>query len=132
MAVERTSWWMPPGSVEVRTVAAGGWWDAVRAPLDLGVQALWHLGDDSGAVIRDGFGGRLYWMVPPGSAAGWDMPLVRVLGRGSHVVVPPVHRVMGPGLCWQIPPTREREWTDPSRLRAALRTALLSEASRTA
>ncbi|MDT9696514.1 hypothetical protein [Streptomyces sp. P17] len=106
---------MQPGSVEVRTVAAGGWWDAVRVPLDLGLDALRYLGEDTGAVIRDGFGGRLYWMIPPGSAAGWNVPQVRVLGRGCHVAIPPLHRVMSPGLCWQIPPTRDREWTNTLR-----------------
>jgi hypothetical protein len=74
---------MQPGSVEVRTVAAGGWWDAVRVPLGLGTDALRNLGDETGAVIRDGFGGRLYWLIPPGSAADWELPHVRVLGRGA-------------------------------------------------
>ncbi|MGV9454867.1 hypothetical protein [Streptomyces sp. NPDC003635] len=120
MAVGGTSWWMQPGCVEVRTVAAGGWWDAVRVPLDLGLGALRHLGDETGAVIRDNFAGRLYWMIPPGSAAGWSIPQVRVLGRGCHVAIPPLHRVMCPGLCWQLPPTRDREWTNTPRLHAAL------------
>ncbi|MEU0059424.1 hypothetical protein [Streptomyces sp. NPDC006334] len=84
---------MQPGSVEVRIVAAGGWWDAVRVPLDLGADALRHLGDETGAVIADGFSGRLYWLIPPGSAAGWELPRVRVLGRGRHVAIPPLHRV---------------------------------------
>ncbi|MFI2636261.1 hypothetical protein ACH5A2_38750 [Streptomyces collinus] len=125
MTVGRPPWWMQPGSVEVRAVAAGGWWDAVRVPLDLGIDVLRHLGDETGAVIRDGgFGGRLYWLVPPGSAADWNLPQVRVLGRGSHVVIPPLHRVLSPGLCWQIPPSRDREWTNTHRLHSALRTAL--------
>ncbi|MFI7413120.1 hypothetical protein ACIBU0_31050 [Streptomyces sp. NPDC049627] len=122
---------MQPGSVEVRMVPAGGWWDAVRVPLGPGNDVLRHLGDETGAVIRDGFGGRLYWLVPPGSAADWNLPQVRVLGRGSHVAIPPLHRVSTPGLCWQIPPSRDHEWTNTPRLHAALRTALLPEKSPT-
>ncbi len=129
MTVGRTPWWMQPGSVEVRTVAAGGWWDAVRVPLGLGIDALRHLGDETGAVIRDGFGERLYWLIPPGSAADWDLPRVPVLGRGCHVVIPPIHHVTCPGLCWQVPPSRGHEWTNTPRLHSALRTALLREKS---
>ncbi|WP_260463564.1 hypothetical protein [Streptomyces sp. TRM72054] len=120
---------MQPGSVEVRIVAAGGWWDAVRVPLGLGIDALRHLGDETGAVIRDGFGERLYWLIPPGSAADWDLPRLRVLGRGCHVVIPPIHHVTCLGLCWQVPPSRGHEWTNTPRLHSALRTALLREKS---
>ncbi|MEU9055020.1 MULTISPECIES: hypothetical protein [unclassified Streptomyces] len=131
MTVGRTPWWMQPGSVEVRIVAAGGWWDAVRVPLDLGTDALRHLGDETGAVIADGFSGRLYWLIPPGSAADWQLPHVRVLGRGWHVAIPPLHRVTRPGLYWQVHPSRGHEWTNTPRLHSALRTALLRRKSPT-
>ena len=72
-------------------------------------------------------GGRLYWLIPPGSAADWDLPWVRVLGRGCHVAIPPLHRVARAGLYWQIPPSRDHEWTNTPRLHSALRTALLRE-----
>ncbi|MEU0217295.1 hypothetical protein ABZ281_20180 [Streptomyces sp. NPDC006265] len=54
MTVGRPPWWMQPGSVEARIVDAEGWWDAVRVPLNLGIDALRHLGDETGAVIRNG------------------------------------------------------------------------------
>ncbi|MEW2402988.1 hypothetical protein [Streptomyces sp. NPDC046862] len=115
---------MSPHSAEVRTVAAGCWWDAVRVPAAPGVRALALLGERTGAVIRDGYGGILYWLVPPGEANDWHLPEVQVLGRGSHVAVPPSLRTKGPGLYWQVPPAYGRECTDTARLHAALSTAL--------
>lgn len=76
-------------SPEVRTVPAGRWWTAVRVPVALGALALESLGDETGAVIKDGYGGIMYWLVPPGDASEWRLPDVQVLGRGSHVAVPP-------------------------------------------
>ncbi|MFK4145178.1 hypothetical protein [Streptomyces sp. NPDC004065] len=118
---------MPAHGVEVRTLAAGDWWDAVRVPLGPGLRALRHLGDATGAVIRDGYGGILYWLVPRGDAAGWRLPRVTVLGPGSYVAVPPPHRTAGPGLYWQVPATRGRELTAAPVLHAALRAALPPE-----
>lgn len=98
--------------------------DAVRVPLAPGARALNLLGDRTGAVIRDGFGGILYWLVAPGEAAGWHLPHVQVLGHGCHVAVPPPHRTKGPGLYWQVPLAYGRECTDPGPLHAALSTVL--------
>ncbi|MEU6534443.1 hypothetical protein [Streptomyces sp. NPDC047000] len=118
---------LPGRGAEVRTVAAGDWFDAVRVPLDLGLATLHLLGDESGAVIRDGFGSILYWLIAPGAAAGWGLERVSVLGRGHHVAVPPLHRTTGPGLYWQVPPTRGLECTSAPRLHAALHAALHDE-----
>ena len=113
--------WMRPYSDEVRTLPAGRWWDAVRVPLAPGLRTLESLGDDTGAVIRDGFGDVLYWLVLPNSAADWSLPQVQVLGPGCHVAVPPLHRTSGPGLVWQVAlRSAGREWTRPERLHAAL------------
>jgi hypothetical protein len=122
---------LPGRGAEVRTLAAGDWFDAVRVPLDLGLSALRLLGDDSGAVVRDGFGAILYWLVTPGSAAAWRLERVAVLGRGHHVAFPPLHRTTGPGLYWQVAPARGHEWTSAPRLHAAL-DAALHEADRQA
>ncbi|MBQ0853417.1 hypothetical protein ACFU9Y_01365 [Streptomyces sp. NPDC057621] len=116
--------WLRPLHPEVRTLPAGQWWDAVRVPLATGMRILDHLGPRTGAVIEDGYGGVLYWLVPPGEAATWDVPPARILGQGSHVAVPPRHRTYAPGLHWRVPPTRTRHWTDPAHLHAALRRAL--------
>jgi hypothetical protein len=120
MTVSRIPRWMPSHCPEVSVLPAGVWWDAVRVSLAVGTPALDTLGEESGAVIRDGYGGILYWLVPPGDAAGWQLEGVQVLGRGSHVAVPPVHRASGPGLYWAVPLRRDHEFTAAGRLYAAL------------
>jgi hypothetical protein len=115
-------------SPEVRTVPAGRWWNAVRVPLALGTPALMSLGDDTGAVIKDGYGKILYWLIPPGDAGDWRLPDVQVLGPGSHVAVPPLRRTSGPGLYWRVPLSRDRYWTDSELLRQALSAAAVASA----
>ncbi|MEV0227509.1 hypothetical protein [Streptomyces sp. NPDC050704] len=116
--------WLKPLGPEVRALPAGEWWDAVRVPLAAGLRTLEHLGPRTGAVLEDGYGSVLYWLVPPGTAAGWDLPPAHVLGSGSHVAIPPRHRTYPPGPHWRVPPTRTRYWTDPDTLHTALRAAL--------
>lgn len=125
MTVRRVPRWMSSHGADVRTLAAGCWWDAVRVPFAPGVRALGVLGGESGAVIRDGYGDILYWLVPPGEATDWHLPEVLVLGHGSHVAVPPPSRTKGPGLYWQVPVAYGRECTDAADLHAALSAALL-------
>jgi hypothetical protein len=119
MTVSRAPRWMCYYSPEVRTVPAGRWWNAVRVPVALGA-----LGDETGAVIEDGYGGIMYWLVLPGDASAWRLPDVQVLGRGSHVAVPPLRRTSGPGLYWRVPLSNDSYWTDTERLRAALTAAV--------
>lgn len=130
MTVSRAPRWMCSYSPEVRTVPAGRWWNAVRVPADLGALALKSLGDESGAVIKDGYGGIMYWLVPPGDAAAWRLPDVQVLGRGSHVVVPPLRRTAGPGLYWRVPLTHDTYWTNTARLHSVLSSAATAAAPR--
>ncbi|MFJ7046555.1 hypothetical protein CTU88_26565 [Streptomyces sp. JV178] len=120
MTVSWAPRWMCSYSPEVRTVPAGRWWNAVRVPVALGAPALTALGDATGAVIKDGFGGIMYWLVPPGDGADWRMAGVQVLGAGCHVAVPPLRRTSGPGLYWRVPLSHDRYWTDTTRLGAAL------------
>lgn len=126
MTVSRAPRWMCSYSPDVRTVPAGRWWNAVRVPVALGTPALKSLGDASGAVIKDGYGGIMYWLVPPGAATDWRLTDVQVLGPGSHVAVPPLRRTAGPGLYWRVPLSQDRYWTDPERLRAALAEAAVA------
>ncbi|WP_338895474.1 hypothetical protein WBG99_06935 [Streptomyces sp. TG1A-60] len=126
MTVSRAPRWMCAYSPEVRTVLAGRWWNAVRVPVVLGAPALKSLADESGAVIKDGYGGILYWLIPPGAATDWRLTGVQVLGPGSHVAVPPLRRTSGPGLFWRVPLSREHYWTDPERLRTALTAAAVA------
>lgn len=112
--------WLPAG----RTVAmlpAGQWWDAVRVPRALALEALGGLGSRSGAVIEDPGGGLLYWLVPAGRADDWHLAeksRIRVLGHNSSVAVPGPQRTAGPH--WRIPPTRDGALTDPEQLHNAL------------
>ena len=116
--------WMRSDGTEAQLLPAGRWWDAVRVPLDLGVHALRHLGDETGAVITDGYGRIMYWLIRPGAAADWRLPGVQVLGAGCHVVVPVPYLTTGPGPHWRVPPARGRECTSASALHTALRTSL--------
>ncbi|MBP5870630.1 hypothetical protein QBB33_36345 [Streptomyces scabiei] len=124
MTVSRVPRWLCSYSRDVRTVPAGRWWSAVRVPAALGALVLELLGGETGAVIEDGYGGILYWLVPPGAAVGWKPPGVQVLGRGSHVAVPPPGRTSGPGLYWRVPLSHDSYWTNAERLRAALAEAV--------
>ncbi|MFI9580621.1 hypothetical protein ACIHCQ_01960 [Streptomyces sp. NPDC052236] len=119
--------WLPPSSGNVELMAAGRLWDAVRVPSGIGLSALARLGDDSGAVIEDTWGGLLYWLIRPGAAAAWELPkpCVEIRGKTSYVAVPPVwstetyHR-----LRWIVPLTRTCYLTDPKPLHTALAAAI--------
>lgn len=99
---------------------AGRAWDAVRAPRSIGLDALSILGGRSGAVLEDPSAAALYWFVPQGSSAGWDVPNTRILERDAHLVVPPPRRTRGPGPHWRICPGDGAWVTDAAALRAAL------------
>ncbi|MFE2518621.1 hypothetical protein [Streptomyces mirabilis] len=110
--------WMPAG----RTVSlrpAGKWWDAVRVPRVIGLEALGRSGG-RGAVMEDPGGGLLYWLVPAGEASGRQTAegaRILVLGDTTHVAVPGPQRTSGPRR--RVPPTRSNTLTDPSRLHNA-------------
>ncbi|MEU7244813.1 hypothetical protein [Streptomyces sparsogenes] len=122
--------WTPPSGPDVKVLPTGTWWDAVRASGLVGEYALKLLGDASGAVIQDRHG-PLYWLVEPGSADGWDVRQVRVLGgaaaRASYVGVPPAHWTGPPGIHWRIPVGPGRYLTDPALLHQALALAARAE-----
>ncbi|PGH50016.1 hypothetical protein CRI70_14385 [Streptomyces sp. Ru87] len=76
-------------------------WDAVQAPAHLGDRVLASLGDASGAVVRDYYRHRLYWFVPPGTAASWrPVPYVETYGRGTWIEIPPAGLRRGLGPHW--------------------------------
>ena len=113
-----------PTIADCRLQAAGFDWDAVRVPRGIGIRALEILGSRSGAVIEDPGEPALYWFVRTGSAATWDVPETRSLGLTQHLVVPPPHRVRGPGPHWWICPADSRLITDVQALRAAIADAV--------
>ncbi|MCX5201019.1 hypothetical protein OG897_06030 [Streptomyces sp. NBC_00237] len=81
-----------------------------------------------GPVLHDGRCDTVGFLVPPGTADGWDMPgsaCTQTLGRGVSFGIPapttptaPEPPVTGTG--WLLPPTETVPVTDPAALRRAL------------
>jgi hypothetical protein len=116
--------WMPIGD-DPELCSAGHWWDAIRAAEITGRRAIKLLREDGtavGPVILDPGGPepRLYFLVPPGTAADWEEPGTVPLGQKCHVVVPPATSTEPPGLHWHIFPPGPRSLTQPGALRKAL------------
>ncbi|MEV0778531.1 hypothetical protein ACIBLA_15540 [Streptomyces sp. NPDC050433] len=104
----------------------GGACDLVTVPARQGLEAVDILrrgGGEApavGPVLLDGNCDNLGFLVPPGTAAGWDMPgsaCTETAGRGLRVPAePPVT-----GGAWLLPPDDDTgEVTDPAVLREAL------------
>jgi hypothetical protein len=95
----------------------------VTVPARQGLEAVDILrrgaGDAVGPVLHDGCGDTLGFVVPPGTAAAWDMPgstCTETDGRGvSLAPAPPVE-----GSDWLLPPGEAEQATDPVVLREAL------------
>ncbi|GAB2830108.1 hypothetical protein [Streptomyces daliensis] len=88
-----TRQWAPPSGVAAEMLPAGVHWDAVSSPSYLGDRVLARLGRESGAVIRDPYGHRLIWLVPPRTTEGWVVPetsWVQPLSVTQYLTVPPV------------------------------------------
>ncbi|MFI1966071.1 hypothetical protein ACH429_18520 [Streptomyces pathocidini] len=81
--------------------------------------AVTGAGPAVGPVLHDGSCDTLGFLVPPGTAACWDLPgsaCTQTFGRGlSTAGGPPVA-----GTGWLVPPEGGTEVTDPAVLRAAL------------
>lgn len=100
--------------------------DVVTVPARQGLEAVDILrrgagGDESavGPVLHDGPCATVGFLVPPGTAAGWDVPgsaCTRTNGQGFRLPSEPP--VLGSG--WLLPPDTAEAVTDPTRLRAAL------------
>ncbi|MDF3297670.1 hypothetical protein [Streptomyces tropicalis] len=97
--------------------------DLVTVPARQGLEAVDILrrgaGDAVGPVLHDDGGDTLGFVVPAGTAAGWDLPgstCTRTDGRGLRLVPePPVD-----GADWLLPPDGAGLATDPAELRRAL------------
>ncbi|WP_443045488.1 hypothetical protein [Streptomyces sp. HUCO-GS316] len=96
--------------------------EVVTVPARQGLEAVDILrrgvGEAVGPVLLDG-GGTLGFVVPPGTAAAWDVPgsvCTETEGQGlSRNPEPPVE-----GSDWLLPPGEADLATDPAVLRAAL------------
>ncbi|GGT49682.1 hypothetical protein GCM10010256_02420 [Streptomyces coeruleorubidus] len=103
--------------------------DVVTVPARQGLEAVDILrrgtGEAVGPVLHDDGGGTLGFLVPPGTAAAWDVPgstCTETDGRGLPLAPePPVG-----GSDWLLPPGEADLATDPAVLRKAL-----GEAART-
>ncbi|WP_329276450.1 hypothetical protein [Streptomyces sp. NBC_01451] len=100
--------------------------DLVTVPARQGLEAVDILrrgaGDGVGPVLHDDGCDTLGFLVPPGTAAAWDVPgstCTETNGRGLSLAVPdsvpPVE-----GSDWLLPPGDADLATDPAVLRAAL------------
>ncbi|MFD8811831.1 hypothetical protein ACFV23_10180 [Streptomyces sp. NPDC059627] len=97
--------------------------DLVTVPARQGLEAVDILrrgpGDAVGPVLHDDGGGTLGFVVPAGTAAGWDVPgstCTETDGRGLRLSPePPVE-----GSDWLLPPGEADLATDPAVLRRAL------------
>jgi hypothetical protein len=88
----------------LRLAPAGVEWDAVKVGRHLGARAI-DLIAEPGAVAVDPARPEplLYFFVPAGSAAHWDVPQTDALGPDTYVVLPPDHKQAPPGPYWLLP-----------------------------
>ncbi|MFC7221355.1 hypothetical protein ACFQLX_24790 [Streptomyces polyrhachis] len=93
--------------------------DLVTVPARHGLEAvdILRLRTTVGPVLHDGDFDTLGFLVPPGTAAGWDLPgsaCTQTYGGGA----PPAPPVTGTQ--WLVPPEQAAPVTDPAVLKAAL------------
>ncbi|WP_062210382.1 hypothetical protein [Streptomyces sp. NBRC 109706] len=111
--------WVPSAGQGVRVLPCGRWFDAVRASGAEGARAIARLGERTGPVIHLPTERAMFWLVPVGSADGWRLPGIVVLGADESLSVPPPSRTEGPAARWLIPPRRFC-LTDPVALHEVL------------
>ncbi|MFF7677765.1 hypothetical protein [Actinacidiphila glaucinigra] len=99
-------------------------WDLVTVPSRQGLEAvdILRMRTGLGPVLHDSSGDSLGFLVPPGTADGWDLPgsaCTQTAGGGFTVPgelrEPPVA-----GTGWLVPPRNDTAVTDPAVLRDAL------------
>ena len=98
--------------------------ELVTVPARQGLEAvdILRLSTGVGPVLHDSAGDSLGFLVPPGTADGWDLPgssCTRTDGRGLVLGGEPPVEDTG----WLVPPHTGTAVTDPAVLRAALGTA---------
>ncbi|MGI5426064.1 hypothetical protein [Streptomyces sp. CA-179760] len=97
--------------------------DVVTVPARQGLEAVDILrrgtAEAVGPVLHDDGGGTLGFLVPPGTAAAWDVPGSTCTGTGGRgTTLAPEPPVVGSD--WLLPPGETDLATDPAVLREAL------------
>lgn len=123
--------WVPATGHALRL--AGVHFDAVRIPGVLGEEVAYHLMEftdfQAGPIVREAARGRnLYFLLPPGTAAGFAWPApVRVLGGGrggeSYVGIPAFDGTTWP-LGWRSLPTLEDPFVEGELLHQTVKRAV--------
>lgn len=104
----------PPSFTSACTLFdAGGMWDAVRVPRRVGLAAMTILGPRCGGVVDDEMNSVVYYFVPVGTAASWEVAATRALGAGASVAIPSNRRTAGPGPYWRMCPGEKGWLTEP-------------------
>ncbi|MGW4648018.1 hypothetical protein [Kitasatospora sp. NPDC004289] len=122
--------WLPPAGT-LSALPAGEHWDAVAIPQTPGLAVLAMLsampGTPTGPVIWSTGSNlrhpRLYFLTTARSGLDLHGTPARLLGPGSHVVVPGDGVIEPHGVYWAVPPNPDQpdELTDPAVLVALLR-----------
>jgi hypothetical protein len=122
---------VPTGERSERPPARTPAWDLVTVPSRQGLEAvdILRLRTGVGPVLHDTSGDTLGFLVPAGTADGWDLPGsactgTRARGRRPAAGTPAAEPTVGVG--WLLPPEHGDPVTDPALLRMAL-----GEAART-
>ncbi|MFC4500512.1 MULTISPECIES: hypothetical protein [Streptomyces] len=112
-----------PSTPWVTALPSAAGCDLVTVPTRQGLEAVDILrrgaGDAVGPVLHDDGHGTLGFVVPPGTAAAWDVPgsvCTETDGRGLRLVPEPP----AGGSDWLVPPGEADLATDPAVLRRAL------------
>ncbi|MEU6763508.1 hypothetical protein ABZ916_13405 [Streptomyces sp. NPDC046853] len=123
-------WQGVPQGHGVRSGESADFCDLVTVPARQGLEAVDILrrgaADAVGPVLHDGGCDTLGFLVPPGTADGWDLPgsaCTQTFGRGTRLHTEPEPRTPPPpvaGTGWLLSPEETDPVTDPAVLRAAL------------
>ncbi|TLS45755.1 hypothetical protein FE633_13410 [Streptomyces montanus] len=103
---------------------AGRYWDAVRLPRRLGLDAFNAVTGPLGAVVMAPVTRGMYFLVPPGTTRSWNLPQTVGLGEAAHIALPPAGRKYPPGPYWLVPPRRSQLHTPTYDLHCAVEIAL--------
>ncbi|MFC8521166.1 hypothetical protein [Streptomyces sp. NPDC057257] len=118
-----------PTAAGCRLHAVGQDWDAIRIPRALGLAAMTILGPRCGAVLEHPHKSAVYYFVPVGTAAEWEVDGTTAIGEGGTLAIPPTRHTEAVGPHWLVCPGDSDWLTDALALQAALEDC---SASRTA